>query len=180
MTQNTCRTPLTCLHPSRLLLQCPPTLTCTGNQAELQALATNPATRFSSLFDEAELTSEGKCPEGYLPANPPSEYYEKEANGKKLFVQCLKVKVSQKRRCTLLMLPDHATAVTKAPCLTATTDTARLAYYGTHVSKTLRYSCVQNSQVTGHLIIECVFCPRLNGHMPFAPAAWPGECCRLP
>jgi hypothetical protein len=75
--------------------------TCAGNQAELQALATNPATRFSTFFDEAQLTSDGKCPKGYLPANPPSDYYEKEVNGKKLLVQCLKFKVRTRRVCRL-------------------------------------------------------------------------------
>jgi hypothetical protein len=85
---------------------------CAGNQAELQALATNPATRFSMFFDEGELTTDGKCPEGYLPANPPSDYYEKEANGKKLFVQCLKFKVRTIRRQHLVwcaILSDGST-----------------------------------------------------------------------
>lgn len=78
---------------SLLLLCCCLPTPPAGTQSELQALAINPATRFSSLFDEAQLTPEGKCPEGYMPANPPSDYFEKEANGKKLFVQCLKIKV---------------------------------------------------------------------------------------
>lgn len=64
-----------------------------GTQSELQALATNPATRFSSLFDEAQPGPDGKCPEGFSTANPPSAYWKKKVNGKTLYVQCLKIKV---------------------------------------------------------------------------------------
>jgi hypothetical protein len=64
-----------------------------GNQAEIERLATDSATRFSQLFDSAKVGSDGKCPEGFSPANPNSEYYLTTINGKKKMVQCLKIKV---------------------------------------------------------------------------------------
>lgn len=83
-----------CANASKLMTNRTSMIWSAGTQSELQALATNPQTRFSSLFDEAKLTSDGKCPEGYLPANPPSAQFVKTVNGKKLHVQCLKIKVS--------------------------------------------------------------------------------------
>jgi hypothetical protein len=93
------------LHPSLHTIVASSSLCCalplprpfsTGTQSELQALATNPSTRFSSLFDEAQPGQDGKCPEGFSPANPPSGYWKKKVNGKTLYVQCLKIKVKLK------------------------------------------------------------------------------------
>lgn len=73
-----------------------------STQSELQALATNPATRFSSLFDEAQPGQDGKCPEGFSPANPPSAYWKKKVNGKTLYLQCLKIKAGQEDAAAFL------------------------------------------------------------------------------
>lgn len=47
------------------------------------------------MFETAEVGSDGKCPKGFSPANPPSPYYQTKIKGKTLHVQCLKIKVRQ-------------------------------------------------------------------------------------
>lgn len=86
---HTPRQSATSLYRALQLFLAPPS----GTQSELQALSINPATRFSSLFDEAQPGQDGKCPEGFSPAHPPSGYWKKKVNGKTLYVQCLKIKV---------------------------------------------------------------------------------------
>lgn len=68
---------------------------CAGTQGELQALALNPATKFSDMFETAKVGGDGKCPAGFSPANLPSSYYKTKVNGRDILVQCLKIKVRQ-------------------------------------------------------------------------------------
>jgi hypothetical protein len=70
-----------------------------ANQAELEAVATNPSTKFSDFFETAKVGSDGKCPEGFSAANPPSAYYKTMVNGKSRHVQCLKIKVGAAHTC---------------------------------------------------------------------------------
>jgi hypothetical protein len=68
--------------------------TLAGNQAELEALAINPSTRFSSMFEAVNVTAHGKCPEGFYPANTPFSSFKQKVKGKSVYVECLKIKVS--------------------------------------------------------------------------------------
>ncbi|KAF6262042.1 hypothetical protein COO60DRAFT_687772 [Scenedesmus sp. NREL 46B-D3] len=63
-----------------------------GNQAELQALAIDPATRFSSMFEVATVTDAGKCPEGFSPANTPFSNLKQTVKDNSIYVECLKIK----------------------------------------------------------------------------------------
>jgi hypothetical protein len=67
---------------------------CAGTQAELQVLAINPSTKFSDMFETAEVGGDGKCPAGFSPANPPSSYYKTNVQGRSVLLQCLKIKVT--------------------------------------------------------------------------------------
>jgi hypothetical protein len=66
----------------------------TGSQAELEALAIDPATRFSSMFELANVTDDGNCPGGFLPANTPFSSFKQNVSGKSIYVECLKIKES--------------------------------------------------------------------------------------
>ncbi|WIA41199.1 hypothetical protein OEZ86_004814 [Tetradesmus obliquus] len=63
-----------------------------GSQAELEAIALNPSTRFSSMFEAVNVTSDGTCPEGFYPANTPFSSFKQKVKGKSIYVECMKVK----------------------------------------------------------------------------------------
>lgn len=73
---------------------CPNLFLPAGKQADIDAMAVKPSTKFSTMFKAVNATAEGQCPEGFLPANPPSPLFTQNIKGKNLYVECLKIKVS--------------------------------------------------------------------------------------